>query len=122
MKKLFSLVALLGGLLLVGGCASSTKLHPKVMDPELTPSQELELRHRLDQVYVGMARHKVLEVLNLESFGIPVYDDSNSTGTTLSFPKKHTITISTLEGDYDYTLRWVRFDGEMWPQNNEKKK
>ena len=88
----------------------------------LTGNQEAQLRSRLDKLTVGMGRDKVLETLNLDSFGVPVYANANDFGITYIIPKKHSLVILFNEGDFADTLAWAKFDNDVWPRNNRLRK
>jgi hypothetical protein len=88
----------------------------------LTPEQVAQLKSRLDQLRVGMGRAMALQILDLPSFNVRYYEDINTTGATFNFEHGHTLTLAWREGDYDATLRWARFDSEMWPKNSDERK
>ena len=111
----------------LAGCAanqsppplSATDAANGVPDPaaRLTPAQIAQLRSRLDQLRVGMSRAKVLEILNLSSFNVPSIAYANQSGIRYKIEHDHNLELGMKAGDYDYTLRWAKFDGEVWPQN-----
>ena len=85
---------------------------------KLTPQQITQLKSRLDQLRVGMSRARVMEILDLSSFNVRSYADTSSTGITYNIEHGHILTLALDSGDYDSTLRWARFDSEMWPKHD----
>jgi hypothetical protein len=86
----------------------------------MSVDQVSQLKGRLSQLVVGMSREKVLEIINLNSFNLHPFESANSTGLTYHIADGHTLEIGLERGDYDSTLRWARFDGEVWPKNYER--
>ena len=89
---------------------------------KLTPDQISQLKSRLDQLRVGMSRAKALQTLDLPSFNVRYYQDFRASGVTYTFEHGHALTLAWNAGDYDATLRWARFDTEMWPKNSDEYK
>ena len=90
-----------------------------VPDPNsrLSLEQIAQLKGRLELLRVGMSRAKVMEILNLSSFNVRYFAHAHITGITYRLERGHTLTLAMAAGDYDVTLRWARFDGEVWPKN-----
>ncbi len=99
--------------------APTVEVADGVPDPNsrLTPAQIAQLKSRLELLRVGMTRTKVLEILNLSSFNVRYYAHAHPTGLTYRLEHGHTLTLAMAAGDYEVTLRWARFDGEVWPKN-----
>jgi hypothetical protein len=122
MKRI--LIALLAAGCLVG---CSTQRAPVPMDvtaipvapaPDhsFTPEKVIELKNRLDDLRVGMAMDKVMQILDLPSLGSRSYANATSTGISYHFGNKYTLTLVTAPADYDAVLRWAEFDGAIWPK------
>jgi outer membrane protein assembly factor BamE (lipoprotein component of BamABCDE complex) len=89
---------------------------------KLTTNQITQLKTRLDQLHIGMSRAKVLQTLDLPSFNVRYYQDFRSSGVTYNIQRAHMLTLAWNAGDYDATLLWARFDGELWPKNSDEHK
>jgi hypothetical protein len=89
---------------------------PVVGEPKLSPEQIVTLKGRLDKLRVGMGRDQVMEILDLSSLNVRSWADSSSSGVTYNFGNGHSLTVALDKGDYTSTLRWAKFDGELWPK------
>jgi len=83
----------------------------------LTSEQIAQLRSRLDQLKIGMSRARVLQILDLSSFNVPLFEYADTTGIRYRIEHGHRLELGLEAGDYDSTFRWAKFDGEGWPQN-----
>jgi hypothetical protein len=90
---------------------------PAATEPQLTADDIAQLKSRLDLLRVGMGRDQVMDILKLSTFNARSYADTTSTGTTYNFGNNHSLTLAMDAGNYASTLRWARFDGEMWPKH-----
>ncbi len=84
---------------------------------KMTFAQVVELRSRLDKLTLDMTRDKALATINLDTFNLHPFTHTASDGSiTYRIPEGHVLEIAIRPGDYDGTLRWVKFDGETWPK------
>ena len=85
-------------------------------DHSFTQDKVIELRNRLNELLVGMAMDKVMQILDLPSLGSRSYASAARSGISYHFGNKHTLTLVTAPADYDAVLRWAEFDNEIWPR------
>ena len=76
-----------------------------------------QLKHRLDLVKKGMTRDQVLEILDLSSFNVKVTSQAGQFGIVYFLEHSHKLLLSLASGTDAQVLRWVEFDGDIWPKS-----
>lgn len=86
----------------------------------LSPADIDQLKQRLALLQKGMTREKALEILNLSSFNVRVTSQAGSYGIVYFLEHNHKLLLSLETGTDAVTLRWVEFDGSIWPKSTER--
>ncbi|HZQ46754.1 MAG TPA: hypothetical protein VFC07_07085 [Verrucomicrobiae bacterium] len=85
----------------------------------LSPADVTELKHRLALLKKGMTREQALEILNLSSFNVRVTSHAGAFGTIYFLEHGHKLLLSLETGTDAVILRWVEFEGDIWPKSTE---